>query len=154
MAKRKGIKPASIVNRRARHDYQLKQTYTAGIMLSGAEVRSLRMSHGQLRGAFVNVKDSELWLFNANVTPTNTNKNALSEDNQTRPRKLLVKKKELEELLSAKEQGLTIVPTKLLTGGKYIKVEIATARGLKKYDKREKLKQRDTERDIKRTIKR
>jgi len=154
MAQRKGNSSSTIINRRARHDYQLKQNFMAGIMLSGPEVRSLRTGHGHLRGAFVNIKDDELWLFNATITPTNTNKNALTEENQTRPRKLLVKKRELNELLAAKTQGLTIIPTKLITNSKYIKIEIAIARGLKKYDKREKIKQRDTERDAKRTFKR
>lgn len=152
MAKSKGGKPALIVNRRARHDYQLKQTYQAGIMLKGPEVRSLRSGHGHLRGAYVNLKDGELWLFNATITPTHTNRNALSEADQTRARKLLVKKKELDQLQAAKEQGLTIVPTKIMTAKRYIKIEIATARGLKKYDKRQKMKEKDSQRDIRRAL--
>lgn len=153
MIKKRMRSPAIITNRRAHHDYEFKQKFLAGIMLEGAEVKSLRSSHGNLRGAFVNIKDGELWLFNATITPTNTNRNALTEEKQTRARKLLVKKRELAELIKAKEQGLTIVPIKLLTGGHFIKVEIATARGLKKYDKREKIKQRDTERDTRRSLK-
>ncbi|HUD03842.1 MAG TPA: SsrA-binding protein SmpB [Patescibacteria group bacterium] len=154
MVKQKAKTPAVITNRRARHDYEFKQKFLAGIMLEGAEVKSLRSSHGNLRSAFVNVKDGELWLFNATITPTNTNRNALTEDKQVRARKLLVNKRELAELISAKEQGLTIIPTKLLTGRHFIKVEIATGRGLKKYDKREKIKQRDTDRDTRRSLKR
>ena len=153
MAKKKSS-TGSIVNRKARHDYEIKQSYEAGIVLSGAETKSLRMGHGHLRGAFVNIKDDELWLFNATITATNSNKNALTEEDQTRPRKLLIKPKELRELILAKEQGLTIIPLKLLTKKRFIKVEIATARGLKKYDKRAKIKQRDTERDINRSLKR
>jgi SsrA-binding protein len=153
MAKKKSS-TGSIVNRKARHDYEIKQSYEAGIVLSGAETKSLRMGHGHLRGAFVNIKDDELWLFNATITATNSNKNALTEEDQTRPRKLLIKPKELRELTLAKEQGLTIIPLKLLTKKRFIKVEIATARGLKKYDKRAKIKQRDTERDINRSLKR
>lgn len=146
--------PTGIVNRRARYDYELKKTYLAGIALSGAEAKSLRSGHGHLRGAFVNIKDGELWLNNATITPTKTNHNSLTEDQQTRTRKLLVKKHELEELRAAKDQYLTIVPTKLITASHYIKIEIATARGLKKYDKRANIKKRDTEREINRQLKR
>jgi SsrA-binding protein len=152
MKKNRG-KSAGIINRQASHDYQIKHSYQAGVVLSGAEVKSLRTGHGNLKGAFANIKDGELWLFNASINPTNANKNALKEEDQTRARKLLVKKSELKELLAAKEQGLTIVPLKVLTKSRFIKIEIATARGLKKYDKRQKIKQRDTERDINRNLK-
>jgi SsrA-binding protein len=143
-----------IVNKAARRDYELKQFYNAGIVLTGAETKSLRTGHGHLRGAFANIKDGELWLFNATVTAGNFNRQALPEESQTRARKLLVKKKQLAELIAAKEQGLTIVPIKMLTKGRFIKVEIATGKGLKKYDKRSKLKKRDQELDIKRALKR
>ncbi len=143
-----------IVNKAARRDYELKQFYNAGIVLTGAETKSLRTGHGHLRGAFANIKDGELWLFNATVTAGNFNRQALPEESQARARKLLVKKKQLAELIAAKEQGLTIVPIKMLTKGRFIKVEIATGKGLKKYDKRSKLKKRDQELDIKRALKR
>lgn len=143
----------TIINRSARRDYDIRQQYTAGIVLSGAETKSLRTGHGHLRGAFVNIKDGELWLFNATITASNFNRQALPEEKQTRARKLLVKKKQLLELISAKEQGLTIIPLKVLTKGRYIKVEIATAKGLKKYDKRQVLKKRDELRDIDRAVK-
>lgn len=153
MKKKAGASDA-ILNRQARRDYQLKANYLAGIMLSGAEAKSLRTHHGSLRGAFVNIKDDELWLFNATINPTNTNANALNEDTQTRPRKLLVKKKEVKELQIAKDQGLTIIPIKIITKGRFVKIEIATAKGLKKYDKRQVIKKRDTQRDIARSLKR
>lgn len=153
MKSKKAAKPAQIVNSQARRDYELKQTYQAGIALSGAEVKSLRTGHGHLRGAFVNIKDGELWLYNATVNATNANRAALSETAQTRARKLLVKKRELAELATAKEQGLTIIPLKLHTNGHFIKVDIATAKGLRKYDKRQKLKKRDEIRDIQRATK-
>ena len=143
----------SIINRTARRDYDIRQQYTAGIVLSGAETKSLRTGHGHLRGAFVNIKDGELWLFNATITASNFNRQALPEETQTRPRKLLVSKRQLHELQSAKEQGLTIIPLKVLTKGKYIKVDIATAKGLKKYDKRQVLKKRAEQRDIDRAVK-
>lgn len=154
MANKPAQKPATIVNRQARRDYELQKTYQAGIMLSGAEVKSLRTGHGHLRGAFVNIKDGELWLYNATVNATNQNRNVLTESDQTRARKLLVSKKQLGELANAKEQGLTIIPLKLHTSSRYIKLDIATAKGLKKYDKRDKIKTRDTNRDIARDLKR
>jgi SsrA-binding protein len=113
----------------------------------------LRHGHGHLRGAFCNIKDGELWLFNATIIATISNKNALPENEQTRPRKLLIKKKELAELALGKEQGLTIVPVKLLTKGRFIKIEIATAKGLKKYDKRQNIKKREQKLEVQRSIK-
>jgi SsrA-binding protein len=144
--------PGLIVNRRARHDYATQQTYEAGLVLTGAEVKSLRQGHGHLRGAYVMTKDGELWLVNATITPTNTNRNSFDEANQTRNRKLLVKTKELDALTKAKEQGLTIIPLAILNKKRFIKIQIATARGLKKYDKRENIKKRDTQRDIQRSL--
>lgn len=153
MAQKKPQSPTQIINKQARRDYELHKTYQAGLVLSGAEVKSLRSGHGHLRGAFVNIKDGELWLYNATVNATNANRSSLPETAQTRARKLLVSKKELAELASAKEQGLTIIPLKLNTASHYIKVDIATAKGLKKYDKREKIKKRDTGRDVARALK-
>jgi SsrA-binding protein len=143
----------NIVNSRARYDYDLKKMYTAGIVLSGAETKSLRLGHGHLKGAYVNIKDKELWLFNATITPTKTNSNSLKEDMVTIPRKLLVSRAEFAELALAKDQGLTIIPLKVLNTKRYIKVEIAIAKGLKKYDKRQKLKERDQSIAIKRMLK-
>jgi SsrA-binding protein len=151
--KKKPQATKTISNSRARFDYDLQQNIVAGIVLSGAETKSLRMGHGHLKGAFANIKDGELWLFNATITPMKTNAAHLDESKQTRARKLLVSKKQLDLLASAKEQGLTIVPVKILTKGRYIKVEIATAKGLKKYDKRQKIKSRDTGRDVARELK-
>ena len=153
MATKKAPAPGLIVNKQARRDYELNKTFQAGLVLSGAEVKSLRNGHGHLRGAFVNIKDGELWLYNATINATNANRTVLTETMQTRARKLLVSKKELAELASAKEQGLTIIPLKLHVASRYIKVDIATAKGMKKYDKREKIKKRDTSRDVARALK-
>lgn len=153
MANKKASTPAQIVNKQARRDYELNKTYQAGLVLSGAEVKSLRTGHGHLRGAFVNIKDGELWLYNATINATNANRTALPETQQTRARKLLVSKKELAELASAKEQGLTIIPLKMNISSRYIKIDIASAKGMKKYDKREKIKKRDTGRDVARALK-
>ncbi|MBI5357508.1 SsrA-binding protein [Candidatus Saccharibacteria bacterium] len=116
----------------------------AGIALNGRETKSLRLGHGHLRGAFVNVRGGEVWLTNATITssPGFT----ISESEQTKERKLLLKKREIDALIEAKKQGRTIVPLELLTGGRYIKVKIAVGKGKKHYDKRETIKKRDQER--------
>lgn len=142
-----------IANKRARFDYELKDTLTAGIVLTGAETRSLREHHGSLQGAFVQIKDGEAWLMNSLVTPLRTNAAHLPSEIQVRNRKLLLKKRELAGLIEAKQQGNTIVPIRLLTRGRFIKLEIAVGRGKKSYDKRQSIKKRDQERDLKRSLK-
>ena len=141
---KKQSQPKSINNRRARHDYDLGDGLIVGISLSGAETKSLRRGHGHLKGAYVTVKDGELWLVNATITGDNAVK--VAEEDKTRNRKLLAKRKEIETLMAAKQQGQTIVPLQLLTQGRYIKLRIASGRGKKKYDKRQALKARDDKR--------
>lgn len=152
MAHKKSSTNNSIVNKRARFDYELKDSIIAGIVLTGAETKSLRMGHGHLRGAFANIKDGELWLYNSTINATNLNRKHLTPETESRGRKLLVKKKQLAELIAAKDQGLTIIPVRILTKGNFIKVEIAVGRGMKKYDKRDKIKKRDTDRDTARAM--
>jgi SsrA-binding protein len=144
MAKKTANTPKKIVNRKARHDYDVASELVAGLVLNGRETKSLRMGHGHLRGAYVTVKDGELWLLNATITGFNGVK--LDETEQTRSRKLLLKHREIEQLLTAKQQGQSIVPLELLTGSRYIKVRIAIGRGRKHYDKREVIKKRDQDR--------
>jgi SsrA-binding protein len=146
MAQKKKQGSGTISNRRVRHDYTIEDEYIAGIVLSGAETKALRMSHGHLRGAYVTFKGDELWLINATITGTGSV--PIPEDEQTRARKLLVKKRELDRLAAAKQQGRTIVPLDILNRGRYIKVRIATALGKKQYDKRHALKKRDEERKM------
>jgi len=143
-----------ISNRRAKHDYQLGDSFVVGLQLTGAETKALRLGHGQLRGAYVTVKDSakggELWLVNATISPSAGV--PISESDQTRSRKLLAKRREIDELIKAKQQGQTIIPLDILNRGRYIKLRIAAGRGKKKYDKRQILKKRDMQRDVKRTL--
>lgn len=143
--------PHSIINRRAWFDYELGQELVVGIALSGPEVRAIRDNRATLKGAFVTIKDSELWLHNASlsVRPSQTGQNKIAVD--TKARKLLAHRKQIDALATAKHSGLTIVPTKMLTSGRFIKVVIATAKGKKHYDKRQVIKKRDQERDIRRT---
>ncbi len=142
--------PGKIVNRRARFDYELGDSLSVGLQLTGAETKALRMGHGQLRGAFVNVKDGELWLTGAQISSSSGV--PLSPDEQTRSRKLLAKKREIDGLMAARQQGKSIIPLELLTRGRYIKLKIAVGKGRKKYDKRETLKRRQQERDVRRQV--
>jgi len=135
-----------VVNRRARFDYNIERTLIAGIALSGPETKSLRMNHGVLSGTHVVIKDDGAWLINLQVHPLQTNLAHLPEDTRDRSRRLLLKAKEIEELLVEKTSGKQIVATKLLTKGRFIKVELGVGRGMKRYDKRENIKRRDTER--------
>jgi SsrA-binding protein len=144
--KKKANQPKQITNRRARHDYELGDTLLVGIVLSGAETKALRMGHGQLRGAYVTFKDNELWLISSTIHGTNGI--PISEEGQTRTRKLLAKKREIEHFQEAKQQGRTIVPLEILTQGRYIKLRIAVGKGKKLYDKRQTLKSRDESRRI------
>ena len=145
MAK-KPRRTGTITNRRARYDYQLGDTLIVGMQLNGAETKALRLGHGQLRGAYVTEKDGELWLINAQITGDKGI--AIDESTKTRSRKLLAKRAEINRLIQAKVQGMTIVPLEVLNKGRYIKLKIALGRGKKRYDKRETLKRRQQERDI------
>lgn len=121
-----------VENRRARFDYQLIEEIVCGMCLTGAEVRLIRDHHAQLKGSFVTIKSNELWLNNITLG-ADTMRNI----------KLLVTKRQLASLARAKQDGLQIVPVRMLAGGRYIKLVIATGQSKKKYDKRETIKQRD-----------
>ena len=149
MAK-KSTSTKKIQNRRARYDYTLDNDYVAGISLTGKETKALRLGHGHLRGAYVTLKGGEVWLINATITSFRGAE--IPESDQTRARKLLLKKREIDQLAEAKQQGKTIVPLEILTGGRYIKVRIATGRGKKLYDKRHVLKKKDEDRQIQRKL--
>ncbi|HSW37067.1 MAG TPA: SsrA-binding protein SmpB [Candidatus Saccharimonadales bacterium] len=146
MSKKKAHQTKSITNRRARHDYELGDSLVVGLQLSGAETKALRMGHGQLRGAYVTVKEGELWLINATISPSSGI--PITETDQTRARKLLAKHREINSLIEAKQAGRTIVPLEMLTGGRFIKLRIAIGKGKKQYDKRQTLKKRDEQRRI------
>lgn len=146
---------ASVVNRRARFDYELGEEIVAGLVLTGPEVRAARDGHVQLKGAFVSIRGGELWLNNASFSlRLNVRGQANARTVDTSARKLLASRKQIDNFLSAKQQGMTIVPTKLLTGGKFIKIVIALGKGKKKYDKRETIKRRDQDRETRRQLSR
>lgn len=155
-AKKKSIKkaPSAIVNRRARFDYELGDELTVGLNLTGPEVRAARDGHIQLKGSFVTVRNDELWLNNASFSLKLNQKGVVGARTiDTEPRKLLAHRKQIDELAVRKKEGLTIVPTRLLTQGRFIKLVIALGKGKKNYDKRETLKRRDQKREADRAIK-
>lgn len=144
---------AYIQNKKARFDYELKETFEAGAVLFGFEVKSIRKGKGKLEGSHVVIRGSEAFLVGAHVSPFQE-KNTPDDYDPERARKLLLSKKELTHLEVESEQaGLTIVPIKWYNSGRNLKLEIALARGKKKADKRETLKARDTKRDIDRIMK-
>jgi SsrA-binding protein len=150
MAKKKVNRPKSITNRRARFDYVLGDSLVVGLELTGAETKALRLGHGQLRGAYVTVKDDQLFLINATISSSSGI--PINEADQTRARRLLAKRREIQALIDAKQQGRTIVPLEILTQGRFIKLRLAVGQGKKNYDKRQTLKRRDQVRDITRQL--
>jgi len=142
-----------VENRKARFNYEFLEKYETGIELLGTEVKSVRGGQMSLEGAFVIVRGGEAFLINANVPPFQP-KNAPKDYDPLRNRKLLLTKKEIAELSgSEKNKSLTIVPISVYNKERKIKVEIALVKGKKKFDKRETLKKRDTDREIRREIK-
>jgi len=139
-------------NKRARFDYDLLETYQAGLKLLGPEVKSVRAGHLSLKGAFVTFHDGQPYLTNATIPPWQI-KNTPDNYDPTRPRPLLLKKDEIKRLLGAKQaQGLTIIPISVYNAGRTIKLDIALARGKKAYSKKEQKKSKDIKRDIDRML--
>lgn len=140
-------------NRKARFDYEILEKYEAGIELLGTEVKSVRSGQMSLEGAFVIVRGGEAFLINANIPPYQP-KNAPKDYDPLKNRKILLTKKEITELAgSEKNKSLTIVPLSLYNKGRKIKIQIALVKGKKKFDKRETIKKRDTDREIRREYK-
>lgn len=150
MPKKKARPVKTIANRRARFDYQLGDSLVVGLALNGRETKALRLGHGQLTGSYVNIRKGELYLTNATISGTTGI--PINTDEQTRERKLLARRHEIDKLIAAKQQGMTIIPLELLTQGRFIKLKISTAKGKKKYDKRETLKRKDQSRQISRQL--
>ena len=141
-------------NRKARFNYEILEKYEAGIELLGTEVKSVRAGQISLEGAFVIVRGGETFLINANIPPFQP-KNAPKDYDPLHNRKLLLTKAEIVELAgSEKNKSLTIVPISVYNKGRKIKVEIAIVKGKKKFDKRKALEKRETDRSIRRTMKR
>ena len=145
---------ALILNKKAHFNYELMETFEAGISLLGQEVKSLKKNQGSILGAHVIVRGGEAYIVGMHIPPYQPN-NTPKDYDPDRTRRLLLTKKELNELTGAEAQkGLTIVPISVYSKGRKLKLQIAIARGKKKYDKRETLKKRAAEREIARTLKR
>jgi len=145
--------PTLIKNKKVFFNYEILEQFDAGIELFGYEVKSLRNKHGSLEGSHVIVRGNEAFLINTDIPPFQP-KNAPRDYDSHRIRKLLLTKKELSKLEGKeKQKGLTIVPISLYTRGRNIKLSLGIARGKKKYDKRETIKKKDTERDVAREMK-
>ncbi len=145
---------ALIENRKARFNYEILDTYEAGIELLGHEVKALRNGLGSLEGAHVTVRGNEVFLIGAHIAPYQPLNTAKDYD-PLRNRKLLLNKKEIEELTGFEaKKGLTIVPLSVYNKSSRIKVAIATVRGKKKFDKRETIKKREADKEIRRSLKR
>jgi SsrA-binding protein len=139
-------------NRSALYDYEILKTFTAGLELLGIEVKSIKAGKANLRGAFIGVRSGETYLIGADIPPYQP-KNTPSEYDATRARKLLLEKAEIQELASAEAtKGLTLVPLSLYNKGRFLKLDLGIARGKKKYDKRQSIKKREVEREIKRSL--
>jgi len=137
-------------NRKARFDYEILEKYETGIELLGTEVKSVRGGHMSLEGSFAIIRGGEAFLVNANIPPFQP-KNAPKDYDPLRNRKLLLTKKELAKLAgSEKNKSLTIVPLTVYNKGRKIKVSVALSKGKKKFDKRETIKKRETDREIRR----
>lgn len=148
--KKKSPNPPSIVNRRARFDYELSDDLVVGIVLTGPEVRAARDGHVQLRGSYVTIRDGELWLNNASFSLKLNQKGGGTRAVDTSVRKLLASRRQIDQLAARKKSGMNIIPTKLLTTGNFIKLVIALGRGKKLYDKRETIKRREQDRESRR----
>ena len=142
------------VNRRAQFDYEILQTYEAGIELFGFEVKAVKTGRINLAGSFAIIKNSEIWLLNATIPPYQA-KNTPADYDPSRSRRLLLHKSQIKELIGAASQkGLTIVPLKAYTKRNLVKILIGLARHKKKEDKREVIKRRESAREIERALKR
>jgi SsrA-binding protein len=140
------------VNRRAGHDYFIEETYEAGLVLTGSEVKSLRDGKANLKDSYARLLKGEAFLLNAHISPYSPANRFNHEP--TRTRKLLLHRREIQRLTGkVKERGLTLIPLRLYFKNGRAKVELALARGKKLYDKRETLRRKAAEREVERSLK-
>jgi SsrA-binding protein len=137
-------------NRKARHDFDIEETYEAGLQLQGSEIKSIRAGQVSIKEAYVRTDGEQAWLVNAHIAPYEMSQ---SNHEPTRDRKLLLHKKEIVNLFSdIQRKGYTIIPLRVYIKRGRAKVEIATARGKRRYDKRQAIKKRDAAREVERTL--
>ena len=141
----------TVVNRRARHDYAIAETFECGIILVGGEVKSIRDGKVVLRDAYARVEDGEVWLYAMHISPYAFARGDIDPD---RRRKLLLNRREIVELTQAtQQQGIALVPLKLYFKDRRVKVELGVGRGKKTYDKRQAMAERDAMREAERALK-
>jgi SsrA-binding protein len=139
-------------NRKAHHDYFIEDRYEAGIALKGTEIKSVRAGHVSLREGYIIPRNGELWLTDVHIAPYD--RAGLWTHEPTRPRKLLLHRREIDRLISVVQQrGYTLVPLRVYIRGKYAKVEVGVAKGKRQYDKREAIAERDLKRRMRREMK-
>jgi len=152
-AHKKTSGPPRIVNRRARHDYLVLDTVEAGLQLSGCEVKSLRRGQASLAESFARIEDGEVFLYGMYIAPYE--EGSYNNPPPRRPRKLLLHRREIARLVGkVKGAGCTLVPLRLYFKRGYAKVLLALVRGKRQYDKREAIKKREAEREMRRATKR
>jgi len=140
-------------NRKAQHDYHLERTFNAGIVLQGSEIKSIRSNNINLRDGFVQERDGELWLIGVHISPYEQGA-LFGHADPMRPRKLLLHKKEIAQIISqSRERGYTVIPTMVFLERGRAKIEIALAKGKKEYDKRDAIAKRDADLEIRRVMK-
>lgn len=145
--------PTLLENKKAYFDFEVLEKFEAGLELKGFEVKSLRQGRGSILGSRAIIRGNEAYIVGMEIPPYQP-KNAPADYEPQRTRKLLLQKNEIKYLTGkSEERGLTIIPIKVYTKGPRIKIEIAVVRGKKKYDKREKIKERETKRKIERSLK-
>ena len=140
-------------NKKALHDYHILESYEAGIALLGTEVKSLRSGKANLKDSYAVLRSGEVWLQGLHISPYSHGN--LNNHDPERQRKLLLRRKEILKLIGKiKESGLTLIPLELYFKGPHVKVALALARGKKQYDKREAIAKRDSDREIRRSLRR
>jgi SsrA-binding protein len=141
-------------NRQARFEYEILETFEAGIELVGTEVKSVRAGKANLRDGFALIRNGEVWLHNVHISPHDTASQYFNHDPR-RNRKLLMHRQEIRKLIGkVEQQGLTLVPLKMYLKRGWVKISLALVRGKKLHDKREDLKQKQAKREMQRAMKR
>jgi SsrA-binding protein len=149
----KSAQPTLADNRKARHDYFIEETYEAGIVLTGSEIKSVRAGRCNLRGGFARIQNREIWLYDVHISPYDQSGTHFNHE-PTRPRKLLLHRREISRILGQVErQGYTVVPLRVYLKGRVAKLELGLAKGKKLYDKRSDIAERDAKRSIDRIMK-
>jgi SsrA-binding protein len=153
MSQKNGHSGTVAVNRKARHDYHIEETYEAGLALTGSEIKSVRAGRVNLRGSYARVINEQVLLYEAHISPYEQSGIYFNHEPK-RPRKLLLHRREINRIVGQVQQkGMTLVPLRVYIKGRYAKLELGLARGKKVYDKREDIAKRDAQREIDRAMK-